>query len=177
MPGSYARFLIAKTDESSNLTVENFDIRFDLADSRKLIISQIDYEFENRNPVGTVHVVSRNDIVEIRIDYESDRDPMGTFLAPFPSEHPVTHILAVALDIHYNTRNVLAKPVLFMRQQRLYDKKDRFEPSEPIYKKVRQLFREFVKYNSSRMELSISRNSPATKIKAIQKELERLRTT
>jgi hypothetical protein len=85
--------------------------------------------------LGTVHVVSRNDIIEIRIDYESDRDPNGTFLAPFPSGHPVTHILAIALDIHYNTRNVLAKPVLFMRQEQPYNKKDRFPPSAQIYKK------------------------------------------
>ena len=122
-----------------------------------------------------MHVVSRNDVIEIRIDYESDRDPKGTFLAPFPSEHPVTHILAVALDIHYNTRNVLAKPVLFMRQQQPYNKKDRFKPSEPIYKKVRQLFKQFVEYDSSRMELSIPRISPAAKIKEIHDELERLR--
>ncbi len=44
-----------------------------------------------------------------------------------------------ALDFHYNTRNVLTKPVSFMKQQKLYEKKDRFESSEPIYKKVRQV--------------------------------------
>jgi hypothetical protein len=173
--GSYARFLIARNGKTSTLTMEHFDIRPHEKEPDKLVISQLDYEFENRNPRGEVHVVSRNDTIEIRINYESDRDPIGTFLAPYPSGHPLTHFLAIALDIHYNTRNVLAKPVLFVKLDQPLNSKAHFLSKERLYKRVRQVFSKYIHYEAGRMELSIPKSSPEDDIAEIRAELERLR--
>lgn len=161
--GKWVRLLIARPlpgepgaskSTSITLVVENFEIRPDERRPENLIIEQIDFEFGNVTPAGTVAVVSRGDTVEIRIDYQDPSYPQGTFLGHFPTG-PVTHILAVALDVHYNSRSVITKPVLFVRLDELFDEKKRYRPKDAVYKKLKSVFKKFIAFEPSRMEMTV----------------------
>ncbi len=152
--GKWARLLIARPlpgepgaskSTSITLVVENFEIRPDTRRPENLVIEQIDFEFGNVTPAGTVAVVSRGDTVEIRMDYKDSSYPQGTFLGHFPTG-PVTHILAIALDVHYNSRSVITKPVLFVRLDELFDEKKRYRPKDAVYKKVQSVFKKFIAF-------------------------------
>jgi hypothetical protein len=68
---------------------------------------------------------------------------------------------------------VIAKPVLFVRMERLFGKKDRLPPTNPIYKKVRSLFKKYVNFNPSRFEVTIPTSSPEEDVAEVIAELER----
>jgi hypothetical protein len=109
-------------------------------------------QFDTRTPHGTVRVKGE-DTIEIRINYDNPRDPLGFFLAQFPSGVAVRYILAMALDIKYVSRAVVSRPVLFVRVPTLFQKKDRFGSKTKIYKSVQSLFKRSVLYDPMKFEI------------------------
>lgn len=49
--------------------------------------------------------------------------------------------MAVALDVHYNSRCVITKPVFFVLLDELFDEKKRYRPKDAVYKKVQSVFK------------------------------------
>lgn len=152
--GNYVRLFVARDDKNpkrSEVVLENFVIEAHPRGEETRII-QLDYEWEDRKPFGNVRVRGE-DTIEIRIDYDHPRDPMGFFLAQFPSGVTVRYILAMALDIKYNSRFVVTRPVLFVRVSEGFKKKDRFGPKTRLFKSVHSLFKNSVIFDATKFEV------------------------
>ena len=82
--------------------------------------------------------------------------------------------MAVALDVHYNSRCVITKPGLFVRLDELLDEKKRYRPKDAVYKKVQSVFKKFIAFEPSRMEMTVSRAPAEAAAADVIAELKKL---
>jgi hypothetical protein len=75
------------------------------------------------------------------------------------------------LDVHYNSRCVITKPVLFVRLDELFDEKKRYRPKDAVYKKVQSVF---IAFEPSRMEMTVSRAPAEAAAADVIAELKKL---